>query len=108
MSSLATARAKGLPARQVVLRHALRNALVPIVTIVGLQLGYLLGGAVITETVFDWKGLGTYIVERAIVQDGNAVGGGVFFVATIFLLVNTLVDLSYAFIDPRIREGGLR
>jgi peptide/nickel transport system permease protein len=100
-----TARAKGLPARRVVLRHALRNALVPIVTIVGLQLGYLLGGAVITETVFDWKGVGSYVVDRAIAQDANAVGGCVFLMATIFLVVNLVVDLSYVVIDPRLREG---
>jgi len=98
-----TARAKGLPWRSVVLRHALRNALIPIVTLVGLEFGYLLGGAVLTETVFDWPGMGTYILRAVRDTEYDSLGGAVLVLATIFVVVNLAVDLLYAFIDPRIR-----
>jgi peptide/nickel transport system permease protein len=98
-----TARAKGLVERAVVLRHALKNALIPIVTVVGVQAGYLLGGAVLTETVFAWPGVGTLMVQGILARDFPLVQGCVLVVALSFVLVNLAVDLLYAFIDPRIR-----
>jgi peptide/nickel transport system permease protein len=101
-----TARAKGLRARRVILRHVLRNALIPIVTITGLQFGQLMGGAVLTETVFSWPGLGRYIVESGVrARDTPVIAGGILLVATTFVLVNLLVDLLYVLIDPRVREA---
>jgi peptide/nickel transport system permease protein len=101
-----TARAKGLPRRRVVLRHVLRNALIPIVTVTGLQFGQLMGGAVLTETVFSWPGLGRYIVASGVeARDTPVIVGGILLVATTFILVNLLVDLLYAVIDPRVRRG---
>jgi peptide/nickel transport system permease protein len=99
-----TARAKGLRPRQVILRHVLRNALIPIVTVTGLQFGQLMGGAVLTETVFGWPGLGSYIVQRGVGdRDTPVIAGGILLVATTFILVNLLVDLLYLAIDPRVR-----
>ncbi|MHC5079537.1 MAG: ABC transporter permease, partial [Planctomycetota bacterium] len=98
-----TARAKGLPEKRVILKHAFRAALIPIVTVVGLNFGYLLAGAVLTETVFNWPGLGQYVVKAVLESDYNAVQGGILLVAGTFVLVNLLVDLSYGFIDPRVR-----
>jgi peptide/nickel transport system permease protein len=98
-----TAWAKGLSDRVVVLRHGLRNALLPVVTIIGLQLGALLGGAVLTETVFSWPGVGTWLLDGILGRDYPVVQGGVIVVALIFVLVNLIVDLSYAFLDPRIK-----
>jgi peptide/nickel transport system permease protein len=101
-----TARAKGLPARRVILRHVLRNALIPIVTVTGLQFGQLMGGAVLTETVFSWPGLGRYIVASGVeARDTPVIVGGILLVATTFVLVNLVVDLLYVAIDPRVREG---
>jgi peptide/nickel transport system permease protein len=101
-----TARAKGLPRRRVVLRHVLRNALIPIVTITGLQFGQLMGGAVLTESVFSWPGLGRYIVAKGVAaRDTPVIAGGILLVATTFILVNLLVDLVYVLIDPRVREA---
>jgi len=100
-----TARAKGLAPRRVVLRHALRNALLPIVTVVGLQLGGLLGGAVLTETVFAWPGVGRLLVDAIVARDLPLVQGSVLVVSLLFILVNLLVDLSYAAINPRVRYG---
>lgn len=100
-----TARSKGVPARAVVARHALRNALLPIVTVVGLQLGGLLGGAVLTETVFAWPGVGRMLVDAIIARDLPLVQGTVLIVSLLFLLVNLAVDLSYAAINPRVRYG---
>ena len=99
-----TAWAKGLRERMVVSRHALRNALLPVVTVIGLQLGFLLGGAVLTETVFSWPGIGTWILTGVQARDYPVVQSGVMFVAFVFVLVNLLVDLSYAFLDPRIQH----
>ncbi len=100
-----TARAKGLRARRVILRHVLRNALIPIVTVTGLQFGQLMGGAVLTETVFSWPGLGRYIVASGVeARDTPVIAGGILLVATTFILVNLLVDLLYVLIDPRVRE----
>jgi peptide/nickel transport system permease protein len=100
-----TARAKGLPPRRVVRVHALRNALLPIVTVVGLQLGGLLGGAVLTETVFAWPGVGRLVVDAIIARDLPLVQGAVLVVSLLFILVNLVVDLSYAFINPKVRFG---
>jgi peptide/nickel transport system permease protein len=100
-----TARAKGLHARRVVFRHALRNALLPIVTVVGLQLGGLLGGAVLTETVFAWPGVGRLLVDAIIARDLPVVQGSVLVVSLLFILVNLTVDLSYAAINPKVRYG---
>ena len=101
-----TARAKGLTMTRVVLRHALRNALVPIVTIIGLNVGYLLAGAVLTETVFQWPGMGSYVVEAVQFKDYNVVQGALLVACSGFVLVNLLVDCSYAWIDPRVRVSG--
>jgi peptide/nickel transport system permease protein len=99
-----TAWAKGLRERVVVTRHALRNALLPVVTVVGLQFGALLGGAILTETVFSWPGIGTWILEGVRGRDYPVVQSGVIFVAFWFVIINTLVDISYAFLDPRIQH----
>ncbi|MCS6801097.1 MAG: ABC transporter permease [Chloroflexota bacterium] len=101
-----TARAKGLSEYAVLIRHALKNALIPVVTIVGAQAGYLLGGAVLVEYVFAWPGLGLLIVNGINSRDYPLVQGGIVFTALIFVLINFLVDLLYARIDPRIRYGG--
>ncbi len=98
-----TARAKGLLERWVIFKHALKNALLPVVTIIGLQFGALLGGAILTETIFSWPGIGLWIYEGILARDYPVVQGGVVFVAVAFVLINLLVDLSYAFLDPRIQ-----
>jgi peptide/nickel transport system permease protein len=98
-----TARAKGLPPRVVDLRHIFRNAMLPIATIVGLQTGLLLSGAVLTETVFAWPGIGTWLVEAIETRNYPVLQGGILFIALVFVFVNLLVDLSYALINPRIR-----
>ena len=98
-----TARAKGLGERMVVWRHALKNALIPIVTVVGVQAGYLLGGAVLTETVFAWPGVGTLVVQGILARDMPLVQGGVLVIALSFVVVNLAVDTLYAWLDPRIK-----
>ena len=98
-----TARAKGVVERAVELRHGLRNALIPIVTVIGVQAGYLLGGAVLTETVFAWPGVGTLMVQGILARDFPLVQGCVLVVALSFVLINLAVDLLYAWFDPRIR-----
>ena len=98
-----TARAKGLSERVVILKHALRNALVPVVTVIGLQIGALLGGAVVTETVFALPGLGRMLVEGIFSRDFPAVQGAVLFIVLCVLLVNLLTDLLYTLLDPRIQ-----
>jgi peptide/nickel transport system permease protein/oligopeptide transport system permease protein len=100
-----TARAKGLAWWGVVVRHALKNALIPVITIFGLQFGNLLAGAVIVETVFSRPGLGRLIVGGILAKDFPLVQGTVLFVATAYVLINVLVDMTYAFVDPRIRFG---
>jgi len=97
-----TARAKGAPFRSVVFRHALRNALLPIMTVIGLQLGALLGGAVVTETVFAWPGVGRLLVDSIFFRDYPVVQGRVPMFGTTFVVINLLVDLLYAYVDPRI------
>ena len=98
-----TARAKGLAERRIVLGHALQNALIPVVTVIGLQAGALLGGAVITETIFALPGVGRLLVDGIFQRDFPIVQGVVLFLAVNFLVVNLLVDLAYAWLDPRIR-----
>ncbi|BDG61806.1 ABC transporter permease [Caldinitratiruptor microaerophilus] len=98
-----TARAKGLSERVVIFKHVLRNALLPVVTITGLEVGLLLGGAVLTETVFSWPGIGRYIVLAIYARDYPVVQGGILLIALAFVVVNLVVDLLYAVIDPRIR-----
>jgi peptide/nickel transport system permease protein len=100
-----TARAKGVAERRVVWKHALRNASIPIITIVGLELGTLLGGAVITETIFAWPGVGRLSVQAIYNRDYPLVQASVFVLASIFVLVNLAVDLVYTYLDPRIRLG---
>jgi peptide/nickel transport system permease protein len=98
-----TARAKGLSERVVINRHALKNALIPIVTVIGLQFGYLLGGAVLTESIFSWPGVGRLMVEAIRMKDYPQVQGGVLLLALTFSFVNLCVDILYAYIDPRIK-----
>jgi ABC-type dipeptide/oligopeptide/nickel transport system permease component len=98
-----TARGKGLRERAVVIGHALRNALIPTITIVGLQFGYMLGGAVLTEVVFAWPGLGRYLVQSIFSRDYPAVQGAVLLLAGSYVVLNVLVDLLYRALDPRIR-----
>ena len=100
---ITSARAKGLHERMVILKHGLRNALIPVVTVVGLNFGLLLGGAILTETVFSWPGLGTWLLDSINARDYPAVQGGVLFIGTIFILINLLVDLSYAWINPKVK-----
>ena len=99
-----TARAKGLPERLVVWRHALRNTLIPLVTVVGLQIGELLSGAVVIETVFAWPGVGRLVVQAVFQRDYPLVQAAVFVLAMIFVGVNLFVDVTYRFLDPRIRR----
>jgi peptide/nickel transport system permease protein len=100
-----TARAKGLPEKAVILGHALKNAAIPSVTIIGLQFGGMLGGTVITETVFAWPGMGRLIVEAINFRDLQVVQAGILILATIFVVTNLLVDLLYVYLDPRIKYG---
>ena len=103
-----TARAKGLSETAVILRHALKNAFIPVITVIGINFAALLGGAVATETVFAWPGLGRATVDAIKGRDLPVVEGCVIFLAFIFVMANLLVDLSYAWLDPRIRlEGGM-
>lgn len=101
-----TARAKGLGEGAVMGKHVMRNALIPVVTIVGADFGSYLSGAVLTESIFGWPGLGRFIVQAILKRDFPVIQGAVLFMATIFILVNLAVDLSYGFIDPRVRSGG--
>ncbi len=98
-----TARAKGLSVRAVIFRHALRNALVPVVTVISLQFGYLLGGAVVTETVFSRPGLGRMLVDAIRSRDFPVVQGGLMILGAAFVVMNAAVDVLYAYLDPRVR-----
>ncbi|NRF70098.1 ABC transporter permease subunit [Aquincola sp. S2] len=100
-----TARAKGLPPWRVIGLHALRNALIPVVTIIGLQVGTLMAGAVLTETIFSWPGVGKWLIESISRRDYPALQGGVMLISSIVIVVNLLVDLTYGLINPRIRHG---
>ena len=97
-----TARAKGLSERRVVARHALRNALIPIITVLGLDFGSYLTGSILTETIFSWPGLGRYVVNAIARRDLPAIQGSVLFLSAIFVLVNLVTDLAYAKADPRV------
>lgn len=98
-----TARAKGLAERQVILRHGLRNALIPVVTLVGLQAGYLLGGAIVTETIFSWPGVGRLAVGAILSSDFPVAQGAILVLALAFIAINLIVDMLYALIDPRVK-----
>jgi len=98
-----TARSKGLKEWVVIIKHALRNAMIPIITVVGLQFGLLLGGAVLTETVFAWPGLGRLIVDSILGRDYPMIQGAILIFGLLYIMVNLIVDLLYAYVDPRIR-----
>lgn len=100
-----TARAKGLADGRVIGMHALRNALIPVVTVIGLQVGTLLGGAILTETIFSWPGVGKWLIESINRRDYPALQGGVLLIATSVILVNLLVDVLYGVLNPRIRHA---
>ncbi|HUG16993.1 MAG TPA: nickel ABC transporter permease [Thermomicrobiales bacterium] len=100
-----TARAKGLPQRVMVIRHALRNALIPAITVIGYSLGGLLGGAVVTETVFTIPGMGRLVVQSVARRDFPVIQGAILLIAAFYVLVNLLVDVLYVYIDPRVRYG---
>jgi peptide/nickel transport system permease protein len=108
MEYVTTARAKGLGENLVIIKHALKNALIPTVTIMGLQVGFLIGGAIVVETLFAIPGLGTYGINAIITRDYQQVQGFILLVALCFVLLNFLVDLTYSFLDPRIRYGTQR
>jgi dipeptide transport system permease protein len=100
-----TARAKGLSPRRVIGIHALRNALIPVVTVIGLQVGTLLAGAVLTEYIFSWPGIGHWLIESIGRRDYPALQGGIMLIASIVIVVNVLIDMLYGLINPRIRHG---
>jgi len=97
-----TERAKGLPERVVIYRHAVRNAMIPVITVIGLNFGLLLAGAILTETVFSWPGIGRYVVQGVYARDYPVVQGCVLFFAFIFVIVNLVTDIIYLYLDPRI------
>jgi ABC-type dipeptide/oligopeptide/nickel transport system permease component len=103
-----TARAKGISESKVIGKHALRNSLIPVTTVIGLQFGALLGGALLTESVFSWPGIGKYTVDSIMRSDFPVVQGIVLLVAVIFVLINLVADLTYAFLDPRIKYSSKR
>jgi ABC-type dipeptide/oligopeptide/nickel transport system permease component len=99
-----TAMSKGLAASEIIIRHGLRNAAIPVVTLIGLHFGILIGGAVVTETIFAWPGLGRLIITSIYLRDYPVVQAGVLYMAVVFVLINSLLDLSYWLIDPTIRR----
>jgi len=103
MEYITTARAKGLADTAIILKHALKNALIPTVTIMGLQVGFLIGGAIVIETLFALPGLGTYGINAIIARDYQQVQGFILLVALCFVGINFAVDLTYSWLDPRIR-----
>lgn len=98
-----TARAKGQKMFWVVYKHALKNAIIPVLTIIGLQMGLLLGGAILTESIFAWPGIGRYIYEAINFRDYPVIQSGILVVAFIFVMINLLIDILYSMIDPRIK-----
>lgn len=100
-----TARAKGLKERLVVFKHALKNALIPIVTVIGIQFGLLLGGAILTETIFAWPGIGRWVLNSVLARDFLSVQGGAIAIATAFVLINLFVDLVYFYLNPKLRSN---
>jgi dipeptide transport system permease protein len=99
-----TARAKGLSPVRVIVAHALRNALIPVVTVIGLQVGTLLAGAVLTETIFSWPGVGKWLIDAINRRDYPVVQGGILMIASLVIIVNLFVDLLYGVLNPRIRH----
>ncbi|HEY1229715.1 MAG TPA: ABC transporter permease subunit, partial [Ramlibacter sp.] len=99
-----TARAKGLPPLRVIGIHALRNALIPVVTVIGLQVGVLFTGAILTETIFSWPGVGKWLIDAISRRDYPVLQGGLLLLGAVVMLVNLLVDVAYGFINPRIRR----
>jgi dipeptide transport system permease protein len=99
------ARSKGLSPFRIIAIHALRNALIPVVTVIGLQVGVLLAGAILTETIFSWPGIGKWLIDSIQRRDYPAVQGGILLVASIVIIVNLIVDLLYGLINPRIRHA---
>jgi ABC-type dipeptide/oligopeptide/nickel transport system permease component len=99
-----TAVSKGLAPRIILIRHVLRNAFIPIITIIGIQTGALLGGAVVTETVFAWPGIGSLLVDSLFYRDYPLAQGIILFIVFVFITINILIDILYAYIDPRIRD----
>ena len=104
MDFIRTARAKGLRERTVILKHALRNALIPVLTVIGLQVGTLMGGAVLTETIFSWPGIGKWLIEAIGARDYPVVQNGILLIACLVILVNFVVDILYGLANPRIRH----
>ena len=102
---LATARSKGVPERRVLWIHALRNSCIPLITILGLQLGALLSGAIITETVFAWPGIGRLTIQAIFSRDYPLVQGCILFISMVYVAANLISDLAYAWLDPRVRLG---
>jgi len=100
---ITAARSRGLSERKIISTHALKNSFIPVVTIVGLQIGHLLEGTVIVESIFAWPGLGKLLVDSIFARDFSMIQGCVFLFAILFVLVNLLVDISYVYLDPRIR-----
>ena len=100
-----TERAKGLSERMVIYKHAVRNAMIPVITVIGLNFGLLLAGAILTETVFSWPGIGRYVVNAVNMRDYPVVQGCVLFFASMFVIVNLITDIIYVYIDPRIHYG---
>jgi ABC-type dipeptide/oligopeptide/nickel transport system permease component len=100
-----TARAKGLKEGMIILRHGFRNALIPVITVLGLDFGAYLTGSILTETIFSWPGLGRYVVNAISRRDLPAIQGSVLFLSAVFVLVNLITDLAYAKADPRVRLG---
>jgi ABC-type dipeptide/oligopeptide/nickel transport system permease component len=100
-----TARAKGLKESMITLRHGFRNALIPVITVLGLDFGAYLTGSILTETIFSWPGIGRYVVNAISRRDLPAIQGSVLFLSAVFVLVNLITDLAYAKADPRVRLG---
>jgi dipeptide transport system permease protein len=100
-----TARSKGMAPMRVIVVHALRNALIPVITVIGLQVGILLSGAILTETIFAWPGIGKWLIESISRRDYPVVQGGILIIATIIIIVNLLVDIAYGIVNPRIRHA---
>ncbi|MGX1305538.1 dipeptide transport system permease protein [Amorphus suaedae] len=100
-----TARAKGLSSGRIIGLHALRNALIPVVTVIGLQVGVMMAGAILTETIFSWPGIGKWMVDSVFKRDYPVVQGGLLLIAAIVMIVNLIVDVLYGYINPRIRQG---
>ncbi len=100
-----SARGRGMPPRRIVVYHALKNALIPVVTLAGTRLGYLLAGAVIVETVFAWPGLGKHVIDSIYARDYPTIQGFVLFIGTVFVTLNLIVDILYVWLDPRVRLG---